>query len=123
MALMATIEASGSADQKSRRPRSAAWFKPEGSGSRPFPSRHSPFLPARTTRDRGRETIRAARETFEAFARFDEAMTERQAAWMERRGTGARVVRLRNAHHYLFITHAADVQREVAAFVKGLSPP
>lgn len=65
----------------------------------------------------------AARETFEAFARFDEAMTERQAAWMERRVTGARVVRLRNAHHYLFITHAADVQREVAAFVKGLSPP
>ena len=65
----------------------------------------------------------AARETFEAFARFDEAMTERQAAWVERRVAGARVVRLRNAHHYLFITHAADVQREISVFVKGLSVP
>ena len=65
----------------------------------------------------------AARETFGAFARFDEAMTERQAAWMERRVTGARVVRLRNAHHYLFITHAPEVQQEIAAFVKGLSGP
>jgi non-heme chloroperoxidase len=63
----------------------------------------------------------AARETFDAFARFDEAMTERQAAWVERRVAGARVVRLRNAHHYLFLTNAADVQREIAAFVKGLS--
>lgn len=65
----------------------------------------------------------AARETFEAFARFDEAMTERQAVWVERHVVGARVVRLRNAHHYLFLTHAADVQREIAAFVKGLSVP
>jgi hypothetical protein len=37
--------------------------------------------------------------------------------------TGARVVRLHNAHHYLFITHAPEVQREIAAFVKGLSGP
>jgi pimeloyl-ACP methyl ester carboxylesterase len=65
----------------------------------------------------------AARGTFEAFARFDEAMTERQAAWVERLVSGARVVRLRNAHHYLFITHATEVQREIAAFVKGLSVP
>jgi pimeloyl-ACP methyl ester carboxylesterase len=63
----------------------------------------------------------AARETFEAFARFDEAMTERQAAWVERHVAGARVVRLRNAHHYVFITHAAEVQREISAFVKVLS--
>jgi hypothetical protein len=62
-----------------------------------------------------------ARETFEQFARFDEAMTEHQAAWVERRVAGARVVRLRNAHHYLFLTNAADVQREIAAFVKALS--
>ena len=65
----------------------------------------------------------AARETFQAFARFDEAMTERQAAWVERRVAGARVVRLRDAHHYLFITHAADVQQEISAFVKRLSIP
>jgi pimeloyl-ACP methyl ester carboxylesterase len=65
----------------------------------------------------------AARETFEAFARFDEAMTGRQAAWVERRVPGARVVRLRDVHHYLFLTHAADVQREISGFVKGLSVP
>jgi pimeloyl-ACP methyl ester carboxylesterase len=46
-----------------------------------------------------------------------------EAAWMERRVSGARVVRLPNAHHYLFITHAPAVQREIAAFVKGLSLP
>jgi non-heme chloroperoxidase len=62
----------------------------------------------------------AARATFEAFARFDEAMTDRQAGWVERRVAGARVVRLRNAHHYLFITHAAEVLREIAAFEKSL---
>ena len=63
----------------------------------------------------------AAHKTFEAFARFDAAMTERQAAWVERHVVGARVVRLRDAHHYLFLTNAADVQREIAAFVNGLS--
>ena len=65
----------------------------------------------------------AARETFDAFARFDEAMTEHQAAWVERQVAGARVVRLRNAHHYLFITHATQVVQEISAFVRALSVP
>jgi hypothetical protein len=54
----------------------------------------------------------AARETFEAFARFDEAMTERQAEWVERRVVGARVVRLRNAHHYLFLKRGGHTTRD-----------
>jgi pimeloyl-ACP methyl ester carboxylesterase len=49
------------------------------------------------------------------------ALTERQAAWVEQRVPGVRVVRLRDAHHYLFITHAPEVQRAIAAFVKGLA--
>jgi len=38
----------------------------------------------------------AARGTLETFARFDEAMMERQAAWVERRVGGARVVSIGN---------------------------
>jgi pimeloyl-ACP methyl ester carboxylesterase len=64
----------------------------------------------------------ATRTAFEAFARFDEAMTEHQAAWVERRVPGARVVRLRYLHHYLFLSHPSDIQREVTAFLKGLAP-
>ena len=62
----------------------------------------------------------AHREAFEAFARFDEAMTERQAAWVERRVIGSRVVRLRGAHHYLFISHQAEILKEIRAFLRRL---
>lgn len=64
----------------------------------------------------------SAEAAFDAFARFDEGMTERQAAWVERRVSGARVVRLRKAHHYLFISHQADVLKEITAFLRGLGP-
>src|SRR6185503_89490 len=42
------------------------------------------------------------RPAFEAFARFDQAMTERQAAAFERGVPHARVVRIPNASHYMF---------------------
>jgi pimeloyl-ACP methyl ester carboxylesterase len=58
--------------------------------------------------------------TFDAFARFDQAMTERQAAAFERGVPGARAIRLANASHYLFLTHEADVVREIAAFLATL---
>jgi non-heme chloroperoxidase len=58
--------------------------------------------------------------TFEAFARFDQAMTERQARAFELGVPGARVVRLRDAGHYMFITHEADVLRELTAFLERL---
>ena len=57
---------------------------------------------------------------FDAFARFDQAMTDRQAAAFERGVRGARVVRLANAHHYMFITDEAVVVREIVAFLHTL---
>lgn len=62
----------------------------------------------------------AVRAAFEAFARFDEAMTERQASWVERRVVGARVVRLRHAHHYLFMSHRDEVLKEIRVFLNRL---
>jgi non-heme chloroperoxidase len=61
------------------------------------------------------------RAAFEAFARFDQAMTERQAAAFERGVTGARVIRLPNASHYMFITEEAAVLREIMAFLNTLA--
>lgn len=60
------------------------------------------------------------RAAFEAFERFDDAMTERQAAAFERGVPGSRVVRLRHATHYLFLSHEADVLREIRAFLATL---
>lgn len=62
----------------------------------------------------------AHRTAAEAFARFDEAMTERQALAFERGVPGARVVRLRGAHHYVFLSHESNVLKEVAAFLAML---
>lgn len=56
----------------------------------------------------------------EAFEKFDEAVTERQARAFERGVPGARVVRWRRANHYLFLTREADVLREITQFVTGL---
>lgn len=60
------------------------------------------------------------RSAFDAFARFDEAMTDRQATAFERGVAGARVIRLANASHYLFIAQEADVLREVLVFLVSL---
>ena len=57
------------------------------------------------------------RAAFDAFSRFDQGMTERQAAAFERGVEGARVIRLPNAGHYMFITQENEVLREVVAFV------
>jgi hypothetical protein len=47
-------------------------------------------------------------------------MTERQARAFEQGVSGARVLRWRQASHYLFVTREADVIKEVAAFVMPL---
>lgn len=60
------------------------------------------------------------RAAFETFARFDQAMTERQAAALERGVPHARVVRLPNASHFMFVTEEADVLREIVTFLKTL---
>lgn len=56
----------------------------------------------------------------EAFARFDQVMTERQAAGFERGVPHARVVRLPHASHLMFVTEEAAVLREILAFLETL---
>ena len=56
----------------------------------------------------------------DAFRRFDARMTERQARWFEQRVPGSRVVRIPNASHYAFLSHAEDVLREIDAFLRTL---
>jgi non-heme chloroperoxidase len=56
----------------------------------------------------------------EAFEKFDQALTERQARAFERGVPGARVLRWPRVSHYLFMAREADVIREVAQFVAAL---
>jgi pimeloyl-ACP methyl ester carboxylesterase len=77
-----------------------------------FASPHA--LVSQAVRDAG------PREVFEAFDRFDEAMTERQAAAFERGVSGSQVVRLRQASHYLFLSHTEAVLREIGTFLASL---
>jgi non-heme chloroperoxidase len=61
------------------------------------------------------------RSRVEAFLRFDTRMTERQARWVERQVPAAKVVRLPEASHYMFLSHPDAVVREITTFVKGLA--
>lgn len=60
-------------------------------------------------------------EAADAFARFDQGMTERQALAFEQGVPGSRVIRIPGGTHYLFITHEPDVLREVTAFIAAIS--
>ncbi len=62
----------------------------------------------------------ATRSGFEGFAKFDQAMVERQARWFEARVAGSRVIRIPNGSHYLFVTHADDVLKDVNASLRSL---
>jgi pimeloyl-ACP methyl ester carboxylesterase len=59
----------------------------------------------------------AARAKFEAY---DEKRAEAQAKAFENGIPSARVVRLRNADHYVFRSNEADVLREMNAFLEKL---
>ena len=61
------------------------------------------------------------RSAFEAFARFDQGTTARQANAFRRGVPRSRVVLLPDAHHFLFVTHEPEVVREIGAFVATLS--
>ncbi|HZI78346.1 MAG TPA: hypothetical protein VFD69_02475, partial [Vicinamibacterales bacterium] len=50
------------------------------------------------------------------------AFTERQAKAVEDGLPGARVVRLPGANHYVYLSHEADVLREMRAFLEPLRP-
>jgi non-heme chloroperoxidase len=62
----------------------------------------------------------ADRAGLDAFAKFDQAVTELQAASFERGVAGSRVVRLPNAGHYVFLTNERQVVDEIRLFVGGL---
>ncbi len=49
-----------------------------------------------------------------------EAIAERQAAAFEKGLPNAKVVRIPNANHYVFLSNEADVLREMNAFIAGL---
>jgi hypothetical protein len=57
-----------------------------------------------------------------AFETRDEAAAGAQAPRFEAALPSARVVRLRHADHYVFLSNEADVLREMKAFLNGLSP-
>ena len=56
----------------------------------------------------------------DAFRRFDQATTERQATTFERRVPGSRVILLRDAHHYLFLTREPEVLAALREFIGQL---
>jgi pimeloyl-ACP methyl ester carboxylesterase len=49
-----------------------------------------------------------------------ELLVAKQAKAFEEGVPGARVVRLANADHYVFLSNEADVLRELRAFIAGL---
>lgn len=56
----------------------------------------------------------------DAFRRFDQATTERQASAFERGVPGSRVILLPDAHHYLFLTHETEVLTALGDFIARL---
>ena len=56
----------------------------------------------------------------DAFRRFDQATTERQASAFERGVPGSRVILLPDAHHYLFLTHETEVLAALGDFIARL---
>jgi pimeloyl-ACP methyl ester carboxylesterase len=62
-----------------------------------------------------------ARAAADAWRASFNALKERQLKAFEQGIPGAQVVRLANADHYVFITHEADVLREVRAFLSRLT--
>lgn len=55
-----------------------------------------------------------------AFEQFDQALTEEQAKAFEAGVAGARVVRIRQANHYVFLSHRDTVLDEIRRFVASL---
>ena len=62
----------------------------------------------------------AVQEAAKKLAEAEIPLIERQAKAIEEAVPTARVVRIPNAHHLMFISNEADVLREMQAFLKGL---
>ena len=74
------------------------------------------LFPPAVTRDP--TARRRAQRFFDAFKPW----AGRERARFRREMANGRVVELHGAHHYLFITHEADVMREMAAFLESPNP-
>ena len=62
----------------------------------------------------------ALKDAAKKFAEFEIPLIERQAKAIEAAVLTARVVRIANAHHLIFISNEADVLREMDTFLQGL---
>lgn len=62
----------------------------------------------------------AVREQAKAYTASLGALVDRQIKAVETTVPAARIVRLPGAHHYVFLSHEADVLREMRAFITGL---
>jgi pimeloyl-ACP methyl ester carboxylesterase len=62
----------------------------------------------------------AVRESAKKRAVAESALVEKQAKALERSVPGARLVRMPNAHHYVFLSNEAGVLREMRTFITGL---
>jgi len=60
------------------------------------------------------------REAAKAYSTALTALTESQAKGLENGVPTARVVRLRGAHHYIYLSNEADVLAEMQSFLSGL---
>jgi pimeloyl-ACP methyl ester carboxylesterase len=60
------------------------------------------------------------REAAKAFSAAEDALTTRQAKAFEEGVPTARVVRLRGADHYVYLSNGADVLREMKSFLANL---
>jgi pimeloyl-ACP methyl ester carboxylesterase len=65
-------------------------------------------------------TDAAVREQVKAYTASLEVLVERQIKAVETAVPTARIVRLRGAHHYVYLSHEAAVLREMRAFIGGL---
>jgi pimeloyl-ACP methyl ester carboxylesterase len=61
-----------------------------------------------------------AQETAKKFAALDSSLTERQAKIVEEGVPTAHVVRIANASHFVYLSHQAEVLREMRAFINRL---
>jgi non-heme chloroperoxidase len=64
--------------------------------------------------------VASATGTTKAEAARGTALREARAITFEKNVAGARVVRVPHANHYIFLSHEADVLREIAAFSNTL---
>ena len=62
----------------------------------------------------------AIKEAAKKFAESEIPLIERQAKAIEAAVPTARVVRIANANHVIFISNETDVLREMQTFLKGL---